>query len=141
MAIVYRVEDLDGNGPYQQRWKWADAGIEKPAFLRDVSDSNKYNPDPHPAPYEDGIENVDFEDVFGFRTLTMLGAWMLREKADDAHRLDQMGFQVGVYECLHEDVREGSRQCVFRKKRAAKVRSMTLHDVLELLPIPNELPG
>ncbi|AYN56931.1 hypothetical protein HOU45_gp46 [Microbacterium phage Armstrong] len=143
MAIVYRVEDVNGDGPYQYKYdKGWGAGIEEsPAFIRDLYDSDRYSPNPHPAPTHDGIAHpIDFTEVFGFETLTQLGAWMLREP-EDAHKLTIAGYQVTVYEVLDQDVRRGRRQVVFKKRHAMVVRSYTLHDVAELLPIPNELPG
>lgn len=146
MTIVYRVEDVNGEGPYQSKYAngWLDhfgAESTAPAFIRDLYTSDAMDPDPHPSPYNDGIDGrINHDEFFGFHTLTSLAAWMLREP-EDAHKLNIAGYHVSVFEVDRHDVRVGSRQVVFTRRRASKVRTYTLHDVEALLPIPNEEPA
>lgn len=142
MTIVFRVEDVNGEGPYQYQYDngWNDPDAA-PAFIRDLRDSERMHPDPHPTPASDGLSlPIAYGEHFGFHTMTQLAAWMLREP-EDADKLALAGYQVSVYKVRVADMRHGRRQIVFWKSRAVKIRSYTMHDLAAMLPIPSELPA
>lgn len=115
--IVFRVEHADGKGAYTDRWGWDDP----PAYIREIATSHHLPVDPHPAPWDDGIDHVDDRDFFACQSPEHLLAWFFRDGPEDARRLASRRMRVVVYEVRKKHVQLGRRQCTFRKDEAAVV--------------------
>lgn len=126
---VFRVEHADGKGAYHDRWGW-DPG-DQPAYLRDLNSSHTLPEDPHPSPYDDGIDEVDYYDYFACQSPELLLAWFYRDGKDDARRLAMRNMQIVVYQVAKKYVQLGGRQCTFRKAEAQVVGRWNPQDFLE----------
>ncbi|AVR56718.1 hypothetical protein QDW26_gp52 [Microbacterium phage Didgeridoo] len=126
---VFRVEHADGKGAYHDRWGWEPG--DQPAYLRDITNSHKLPVDPHPAPYEDGIDHVDDRDFFACQSPEHLLAWFFRDDREDARRLAERRMRIVVYEVEDKFIQLGGRQCTFRKDEARVVGRWNPQDFLE----------
>ena len=117
--LVYRVEDFDGQGPYQISplvYAQLETFMGLPSFLDD-------DPVDHPHPYQDGFNTeglpiwefkIPQEYSFGFRSSEDLRKWFFREETD-AQRLEEVGLRVRVFSVSSEHVLAGNSQVMFRK--------------------------
>ncbi|UGL61860.1 hypothetical protein SEA_FRANKLIN22_47 [Microbacterium phage Franklin22] len=117
--LVWRLEFPNGDGAYQGRWDWPQD--DKPRFLRDMYWKPEMGEDPHPAPSEDGLGYVDHLEFFGFVSPEQALAWFFRDGREDARRYAMRGMQIVVREVKRRHVREGRRQCVFKKHESRVV--------------------
>ncbi|QXN73549.1 hypothetical protein SEA_ABIGAIL_49 [Microbacterium phage Abigail] len=126
---VFRVEHAGGKGAYHDRWGWAPG--DQPAYLRDIAISHHMPADPHPSPFDDGIDHVDDEDFFACQSPELLLAWFFRDDREDARRLAERQMRIVVYEVDDALVQLGGRQCTFRKLEARVVGRWNPQEFLE----------
>lgn len=126
---VFRVEHSDGRGAYQGRWDWP--RHDQPAFIRDLNSSHTLPVDPHPSPYDDGIDYIDDYDYFACQSPELLLAWFFRDDREDARRLAERRMRIVVYEVDDALVQLGGRQCTFRKMEARVVGRWNPQEFLE----------
>lgn len=110
MTIVYRIEDKEGQGPYQ-------GPEEICAFLPCDADID------HPAPADEGIPRPpeEWEARFAFPTRQAVRAWF----SVRARRwLDAQGFKLVEYRA--PEVSVGRRQAVFNHNGAEHVAILPL---------------
>ena len=121
-ALVWRLEGLDGLGPYS-----TDSWDSVPQLFHCSID--KYYGPRHPSPAEEGIDWVEWNDRFGFDSVSCARRWWHCSR--DLEVWAQHGFVLVAYrqsDCLN--IRRGPRQCVFRLKphaRPAKFPADALH--------------
>ncbi|WNT44442.1 hypothetical protein SEA_NICKY22_51 [Microbacterium phage Nicky22] len=126
---VFRVEHADGRGAYQGRWDWD--RNDEPAYIRDLNSSHYLPVDPHPSPYDDGINYVDDYDYFACQSPELLLAWFYRDGNEDARRLSDRGMRIVVYQVAKKHIQLGGRQCTFRKMDARVVGRWDPRDFLK----------
>lgn len=106
---VYRVERVDGVGPYR-------AGL---SLLRGYGTLQH-----RPGPEDDGIPPLAISDDtrFGFASLEQCGYWF--NLWDEREKLEQCGYAVAEYEVSDHLVTQGWHQCAFIKAGATLVRRL-----------------
>lgn len=106
---VYRLETPKGEGPFR-------AWIVKPWDKECAG----------PGPEEDGIIDVEDDDVFGFQTKTKLKDWFGKSSI---RRMAKQKCYITAYEVHKTKVVCGGHQCVFKKKDAYKSKRIPIHKV------------
>jgi hypothetical protein len=107
MQTVYRVERVDGEGPY------CALGYSK--IHLDGGDDAWSPWSAHPAPRVDGMDEYEGK-AFGFPSLDALQRWFDR---DARTRLQAKGFHVAVYTVARDVVVFGRKQCAFLRECAS----------------------
>jgi hypothetical protein len=115
---VYRVENVDGNGPYAL----GDIGLA--TKWTDRTQSPPPNKDEKLGPKWDKIANTE-PWKFGFRTIESFAEWF--SYRDDIDILRNKGFVLNEYEVPSVHTRTGNTQLVFRKEKATLTRSNVLN--------------
>lgn len=107
---VFRVETVEGKGPYGHAW-------ERPAgWCTDFMGSRHPGPDSD-GPLADSWGSLPWDErglyYFGFESMGQLSRWFYR----DAHKtaLAAAGFKVAEYEIPDCRVRRGHMQLVFKR--------------------------
>ena len=98
---VYRIEDINGIGPY--------AGYE-------FNGCGGH----HPTPDEEGFPDVCSDDYFGFDSLFQLCKWF---GPVARQRLATLKYEVAVYDVEDQDITGQSPYQVMFKKRNANIKS------------------
>lgn len=108
--IVYRVEDIQQNGPYMtlQREDWT------------IRDHN--NEMTHPTPQEDGVEDckITGDHKCGFESRKKLLQWFNKEEREKLHK---HGFVISLYKIrkTQYNVLIGHKQLMFDLELAERV--------------------
>lgn len=110
--MVYRVERVDGQGPYNAVG-YAQIHGGYPNYGQ------------HPMPYDDGIQSVPHEWQFGFACLPDLERWFSPAARAKLHA---HGYRLSVYEPTRGRVKLGYAQVCFDRERARLVRSFGLNE-------------
>ena len=128
---IYRVEDLEGEGPYGDDDSWCST---PKMFERHHRSSRTPSPDRDgmylplsmEVRLEGGIPRWTVTSHFGFRTLKQLRSWF----TPAARRsLSECGYVISVYEAPDEYVYLGNRQLVFWLGGSKKVDERDLSEV------------
>jgi hypothetical protein len=116
---VFRVETLDGYGPYQS------ATLQR--FQRNIlQDMHEYHcSTDHPCPQVDPLLNsIDDDEYCGFSNMGALRDWFDGFGQD----LDEAEFIVSVYQVPVSDVRVGTQQSLFKRRGLEPVEMFTMAD-------------
>lgn len=110
MAIVYRVENWEGLGPYSR-----------------IAPPLPYSPSLHPEPDLEGLR-VDRSMSFGFADLFQLMLWF---SADEIQTLGRWGEEwlISQYSVAEEHLQSSSTQTVFRKGEAELLGCLPLDEL------------
>lgn len=126
MVLIYRIQDKDALGLYNDSSRWRDYGFEPEDYSR------------HPLPGEDsklvsnGYDNFCYRYsrsavFFGFVSVEQLKAWLYKDRW--RQRLTDLGYLVYVFEVDDELACLGDTQAVFIRDKA------TLKETISLLEI------
>jgi hypothetical protein len=116
MVTVYRVETVDGDGPY---WR----GPGQAAIHGDLCFDYERAVRRVPTPYLDNLSGFNHEHSFGFKSREQLEAWFTRSERE---YLAGCHFLVSVYEVDDDLVQYGNKQVVFDRKAATLCRHEAL---------------
>ena len=115
MAIVFRVENAEGKGPYQGFTIWC---RDYTGYGNDVKDPwirDSHGDTDHPQPYQDGLHMTD-EWFCGFSDLDQLDRWFTNQEIFDLLR---HGFMIVEIEA--EEAKYGDYQAIFKGRKSTKV--------------------
>lgn len=114
MAIVYRVENWEGFGPYSQ-----------------IAPSLEVDHEYRPEPTIDELSRFLLHWVFGFDSLTALGRWFSPDAIEALGR-DGEQWLVSKYELRNARVDRGRVQLAFDKDEAELIGCLPLSELLKL---------
>ena len=128
---IYRVEDLEGDGPYGDDGSWC---TTPKMFERHHRSSRTPSPDRDgtrlPLSMEVRLEGDILRRTvtshFGFRTLKQLRSWFTPAAR---RNLSKCGYVLSVYEAPDEYVHLGNHQLVFWPGGSKKIYDLDLSEV------------
>lgn len=106
--LVYRVEHIDGHGPYRLSQYRND--YDNPIWSLKDRICWAHDTYRHPTPREDGIPFINEDEFCGFDSLEKLKSWFAGFLRD----LRKHNFRVAVYNT--DDIKFGEKQVVFKKQ-------------------------
>lgn len=104
MAILWRVEGMDGYGPYQ-------------SYVDGISFAKS---DKHPTPEADGLGYMDIRERCAFESLVKLFDWFYTDEILSV--LEAGGMSVVKIEVPDEFVKHGGKQSLFVEEDWPRVR-------------------
>ena len=117
MALVYRVEDSKGSGPYRSQYY--------ETLMLPSRCEERHSNDEHPCPAEDRILHryMYTDEYCGFKDLDQFRAWF---NLRDRRKLDSQGLSLAVYRVSNSNITYGEHQVLFYKGRADKIKEYSL---------------
>jgi len=115
---IYRVEMLNGSGPYHGDGSWI---------------NREYNAALHPLPIHDGIPCYDYLSNyrFGFESFDKFKAWF--NCPIELSNLHNLGYCLSVYEIDKIQVAIGFKQVVFSLQYASLVNRIPLSEITHVI--------
>ena len=107
---VYRLEDANGEGPYN-------SNLLDPDYRLQMSGSHSFD-STHPTSSAEGFGFPYVHEYFAFLSMTDLFRWF----GGYLKPLMERGVSIGVYEVDSSEVRIGTRQVLFNKTLSIKVK-------------------
>lgn len=126
---VYRVETVDGGGPYTVGYAMLDEGQP---VRRLVNSMDKHTAPRQPSPAVDGMPMTSSRYHFGFVDLAALWHWFETE-IDMTNGL-LCWFDVVEYRCVSKRVIGKSGQCAFIKPPLKPGRVLTIPEIMAARP-------
>jgi hypothetical protein len=125
--LFYRVEDANGEGPYQTKQPGMEVWYMRCDFEHDMI---KRHPMPHDdaglcAWYNPLSWEVRKHHHYAFKDLDQFKSWFYTMASREY--LKRYGYQINVYEC--DDGQYGDTQAMFRKDEAKFLYSLELTEV------------
>lgn len=119
---VYRVETVDGHGPYNPRFEAPDTVHDFSRWLMSAHGGSPM----HPSPWEEDMGDPPKHYFYGFETITQAQTWF----SGWGTRLADHGFFLCEYRVADRFVLVGSRQVAFERAEATLV---TRHSSAKML--------
>ncbi|MDG4783283.1 hypothetical protein O7614_26855 [Micromonospora sp. WMMD961] len=123
-VIVYRIEDRDGRGPYNNY----PMDFKRNKIIRELCKIHA-SPTTHPAGQLDGITSDNgftVDHYFGFINKASLARWF----TGWGERLTEAGFYVSTFAARSEDILHGRKQIAFAKGRARYLGTSPVADYI-----------
>lgn len=105
--LIFRLEMVDGTGPYRASSKFTEAGTNRQDYCMH---------DRHPSPiWEDSID-FKYGQIFGFTSLALARRWWF--DADDLRDWHKEGLRLAVWPAsASDDIRQGTKQSAFTRPK------------------------
>lgn len=120
--FVYRIEDINGTGPYQGKTSAADSWFNKTIC--------NHNAEKRPGSWQCKIMSDMCEDdlkeyCFAFSTIKQLERWFTKT---DRELLHNNGYYISVYSVPREFYIRATNQCIFIKEKSILVRKIDIKE-------------